>query len=513
MATVIDSLVVMLGLDASNYKKGRETAEKETGETARKSKEAADQITKSLTEVGRTIAGLFLGFESVTGFAKFLGGLNNSEAALGRTAAALGINVHELNKYELAARQAGQSGEDVAAAFQTLTAGQIKFLSGQGTSPIIDLLRLAGVAAVDSAGKIRNQGEVYEELAQKTAKWGTQIQAQRFRDAGISEGELKFLQQTQAIREEQYRTAEKNNSVDDDSVRKAQDLQKRWVEIKEAVESAGQEILVGITPYIRDAFEWAKNLMGAFKDQGGLTTLSNGFQVVGNIVSSIYNGWKLILGLLNDNVLFKGFDKYVNFFTGLLGKGLAFGADPNATGTVAHAVSQAATAATSGNYVGPKAGSLAARNNNPGNLEDKNGKFRKFSSMLEGQAALDSDIDAKISKGYDTIAKIIARYAPPSENNTAAYVDYVSKQLRKGANDKVSHYDTGALIQAITNYESGNRPNTGKNNAAGGAGNTTVQIDAIHVNAPQADPRAVAEQVPAAIQRRFSVTQAAQGQS
>ena len=46
MATVIDSLVVLLGLDASNYKKGREQAEKETGETARKAKAAADQITK-----------------------------------------------------------------------------------------------------------------------------------------------------------------------------------------------------------------------------------------------------------------------------------------------------------------------------------------------------------------------------------------------------------------------------------------------------------------------------------
>ncbi len=74
-STVIDSLVVLLGLDASNYKKGRETAEKETSETARKAKESADQITKSLTEVGRTIAGLFLGFETATGFAKWLGAL------------------------------------------------------------------------------------------------------------------------------------------------------------------------------------------------------------------------------------------------------------------------------------------------------------------------------------------------------------------------------------------------------------------------------------------------------
>ena len=74
-STVIDALIVTLGLDAANYKKGRETAEKETSETARKSQLAADQITKSLTEVGKTIASLFLGFESATGFAKWLGDL------------------------------------------------------------------------------------------------------------------------------------------------------------------------------------------------------------------------------------------------------------------------------------------------------------------------------------------------------------------------------------------------------------------------------------------------------
>ena len=92
MPTIIDSLIVKLGLDASNYKKGREQAERETGETTRKVKGASEDISKSLLEVGRNIAGLFLGFEAASGFTKFLGNLNAGEASLGRTAKTAGLS-------------------------------------------------------------------------------------------------------------------------------------------------------------------------------------------------------------------------------------------------------------------------------------------------------------------------------------------------------------------------------------------------------------------------------------
>lgn len=494
MATVIDSLVVMLGLDASKYKKGREEAQKETSETARVVKNSADDITKSLSEVGRTIAGLFLGFESISGLTKWLGALNADEAALGRTAKTLGLTGHELNKWGNAVALAGGSATDAQDAFKTLTTGVTKFLSGQGTSPILDLLRLAGVSAVDATGKIRNQGEVYEELARKTAKWGSVIQAQRLRAAGINEGEINYLLLADELRAQLLAKAEASNNVNETSIAEAQRLQQEWRQVSQEITAAGQSVIKDLAPAVLSVLHTVSKIAESFRFV--IDTLSfhdkNSPEEIEDrkrTASTKYAG-------------------YIKEHPGL--------ADGRTTDQVAaEAAEKIRLGPPSANdaYIPPKAGTLAARNNNPGNLEDKNGKFRKFSTMLEGQAALDSDIDTKISNGYDTIAKIITRYAPPSENNTAGYIDYVSKQLGKGANDKVSHYDTGALIQAITNYESGNRPNTGKNNAAAGAGNTTVQIDAIHVNAPQADPRAVAEQVPAAIQRRFSVTQAAQGQS
>lgn len=515
MATVIDSLVVLLGLDASNYKKGRETAEKETSETARKAQIAADEITKSLVEVGKSVAALFLGFESVSGFSKFLGGLNLSEANLGRTATALGLNVHELNRYQLALQLAGQNGADAAAAFQTLNAGAIKFLSGQGTSPIIDLLRTAGVSAVDAAGKIRNQGEVFEDLARNTAKWGAQIQAQRFRDAGIAEGEVQFLIQAQAVRADQYRLAEKNNDVNDESIRKAQELQLYWRNVKQHIEAAGQLLLTAFTPTIEQILK----IFGEVNTQSD--EFATGLKLIGSAAIIIKNLFAGIGDTLGGAAAAVGAALHGDF-RGALNILKDQSANSNARNdkeaadlndlweqkqaTAANAVVQQSAGGGDG---------VTYRNHNPGNLQpyqagqsvDSRG-FRTFGSDAEGKAALEADLRAKMAHGLHTVDSLITEFEGHdyARNNIPAYIADVRKRLGK---NELTAADIKQLAQAITTHE-GAQVRTA---AAGATHTTTVNIDAMHVSSPSANPRAVAEQVPAAIQRKLSVSQAAQGQS
>lgn len=78
------------------------------------------------------------------------------------------------------------------------------------------------------------------------------------------------------------------------------------------------------------------------------------------------------------------------------------------------------------------AGTRAARNNNPGNLEagkfavahgatGSDGRFAIFPSAEAGFAALKALLE---SPGYVglTVAETIAKFAPPNENNTEAYI-------------------------------------------------------------------------------------------
>lgn len=530
-STVIDSLVVLLGLDASGYKKGRETAEKETQETARKSKLAADDITKSLTEVGRTIAGLFLGFETATGFAKWLGSLNAGEAALGRTAANIGMSAHELNRWGNAVKLAGGEASDAQSAFSQLTDDFQKMATTGDRSALLNFLAQRSVNVRDANGALRDQGEIFEELADKTAQYGRQYQVAQFKQLGLAEGYINYLVQTKQAREENLRTAERDNAVTDESVKKAAELQMYWRNIGLQIQAAGQMILTAVTPVMEQILK----IFGDVNTQS--EEFTTGLKLIGSAAVVIKN-------------LFVGIGDTVGGAAAAIGAALRgdfSGAkrildDQSAqtkkrnekeaadlldlwNSTKAYASAKiVAQSARDGDYV-PPAGTKAARFNNPGNLLDKNLNERSYATLEEGRAALENDIRVKLRRGLRTVDAFITAYEGNDSvrNNIPAYIADVRRQLGK---NELNEADIKRLAYAISTHESGvNRVQSGPTPglvgavrstgaaASTGGNSTTVTTGDIHVHAPSADPRAVAEQVPAAIQRKFAVTQADTGQS
>ena len=108
---------------------------------------------------------------------------------------------------------------------------------------------------------------------------------------------------------------------------------------------------------------------------------------------------------------------------------------------------------------------LGARNLNPLNLKDTDGNFRQFSSIDEGFAAA----EAQLMRYYEgkgvagrprrTVADIISKWAPPSDNNdTRGYIDMVSKELGVAPNQEINLRDPvirQALVQAMARKETG----------------------------------------------------------
>jgi hypothetical protein len=106
------------------------------------------------------------------------------------------------------------------------------------------------------------------------------------------------------------------------------------------------------------------------------------------------------------------------------------------------------------------------RNNNPGNIRPGDNwvgmigtanNFVVFKDMDYGFRALAVDLANKINKGYDTITKIITRYAPPSENDTASYINAVSMSTGFGVNQQLTaDFNTlKKLMIAISQHEIG----------------------------------------------------------
>lgn len=112
-----------------------------------------------------------------------------------------------------------------------------------------------------------------------------------------------------------------------------------------------------------------------------------------------------------------------------------------------------------------------ARNNNPGNIRyvptqqwlgqiGHDGAFVKFDTMENGTRAL-----ARLLKNYYTkhnaksIAAIINRWAPPTENNTESYIEAVSLKVGYPSNtdmDAATFADKlPRLVSAIARHENG----------------------------------------------------------
>lgn len=112
------------------------------------------------------------------------------------------------------------------------------------------------------------------------------------------------------------------------------------------------------------------------------------------------------------------------------------------------------------------------RNNNPLNIRHSSDKFKgeitgsdksfkTFSSMSFGYRAAFVILGTYLSKGYNTIEKIITRFAPPNENNTLGYISKVEKYSGINRSKELSTFDGGdyiLIVSAMSLVENGINP-------------------------------------------------------
>jgi hypothetical protein len=111
------------------------------------------------------------------------------------------------------------------------------------------------------------------------------------------------------------------------------------------------------------------------------------------------------------------------------------------------------------------------RNNNPGNLRLSSDKwqglqpiqedadFFQFVNPTYGIRALAKVLQTYMTRyGLTTVANIITRWAPPSENNTEAYIASVASSMNVDPNTPLSDADLASLTKAIIKHENGLNP-------------------------------------------------------
>jgi hypothetical protein len=115
------------------------------------------------------------------------------------------------------------------------------------------------------------------------------------------------------------------------------------------------------------------------------------------------------------------------------------------------------------------------RNNNPGNIrllnppagwqgavsraQNTDGTFEQFTSPVYGLRAIFKTLTTYQNKyGLTTIRGIISRWAPASENDTAAYVAAVAAAVGVSPDLPLSYAQRAELVKAIVMHENGVQP-------------------------------------------------------
>lgn len=116
---------------------------------------------------------------------------------------------------------------------------------------------------------------------------------------------------------------------------------------------------------------------------------------------------------------------------------------------------------------------LGLRNNNPGNLRPsnrykwqgeigENKGFVVFDTELNGLRAMARNLkNQQRLHGLNTIASVITKYAPESENNTAGYIAFVARESGFQANETLDLENDMQLIKiqrAMIKMENGVQP-------------------------------------------------------
>lgn len=547
MATVIDQLVVKLGLDSSDFKKG----EKELGSSLDKARKGTEKTAKQMKDSGKEAAGFFTELQKSAlkfmaalaagrGLYNFVQSTIKGGASLQRLATNLQTTTDSLHRWGQAVKQNGGTAEGFQATIQSLSAGVTELMRG-GNENLRGFLSTLGIGLQDATGKAKTMEQILLDVASavEAGKLGPSRanQVNFLQQMGLDDGTINLLLKG---RKDVEKALAAQTGYNESDAKKALEYEQKWLQAQEKINGYMREITYKLLPSLLpaiDAIGTAVSNMAPYvaKMVDGFVTLNektDGWLANLLLALGAVKGISLLLpkaaggagaaagaGAAGGAAAGGFFGKLFKF--GVAGAALTYSGDLN-SGEEAELARRRSMAPTidagpqpSATATGSTKKTRAERNFNPGNLNyagqagasleaGSNARFAKFNSEEEGIAALVRQLRLYHQRGIDTIGEIVKKYAPPSENDTQAYVANMARWTGLSADEKLNFNDTETvrrMVEGISRKEGRYTPLTEgqimsginlANQRAGIAGTTSIQTGDITINTQATDAAGIA---------------------
>lgn len=254
-STIIDSLVVKLGLDSSDFEAG----EKKVAAGLDDTRKSTERVGKDIAANGKKAAEFFGQLQSAAlkffavltvgrGMADFTRTIVGGGAQLDRMSKRLDTSADTLSRWQGAVRQSGGTGEGLVSTLQGLS-GEMTQIAISGESSLIPMLGFLGVSLKDSNGKAKTTVELLKDIGD-AANIKIPNKANRFnilQSMGIDEGTINLLMKGSAERD-RLLTSQKGYS--DADAKAAREAQEKWEGVKLEIERTSQAIVVAMLPVL-----------------------------------------------------------------------------------------------------------------------------------------------------------------------------------------------------------------------------------------------------------------------
>ncbi|EIY5469735.1 lytic transglycosylase domain-containing protein [Klebsiella pneumoniae] len=258
-ATVIDALLITLGLDTSDFRKGQ----KDVSDDLKKQREDAKKTAKEMAEQGKKAASFFSSIKTellaLTGVTVTAGGLMSFVKSttsglmdLSIQSKALGMSAKELDGWARSAEAAGSSAEKITNVLNGFQAAKQGATFGDFTNPLFEvapiLRRLTGVEINVSKDDVSTTARKVFTALQKVKN--PAIRRVLAEKVGVDDATLQRNQEGNFLPD--VDRLAKSSGITDASTKGAKEFTAAWAELGQNLDTVKNQIYEGLIPTIRD---------------------------------------------------------------------------------------------------------------------------------------------------------------------------------------------------------------------------------------------------------------------
>lgn len=345
MATVIDALVVTLGLNATGFTQGAKQANAALGSTSTQANKTSKDMeawgknaAASMSKLRNEVLGLLAVFTAGVGIKQFVDNTINSTASLGRMSENLQMSAKDLAMWQLANKNAGGSVEGMTAQLKEAQQAIADYRLGRDNAANSAFFSSGGKDAdfKDAETLLRARADLTAKISQR---FGVGVAQRKSAEFGTSEDTFNLIKKG-AVEVDKLRLAQEKLALEQARASgPAEEFRKKWDTVKNQFEAIGVKILTGLIPQLTRLADWLSENQSKIEDWANKAVAAiEAFVKWADKAAQSVGGWKnVLIGLITLNIL-SAVAPLLLLAASLVRVGAALGVIGGATGASALAV-------------------------------------------------------------------------------------------------------------------------------------------------------------------------------